>query len=184
MVFTSSTSALGNRGQANYSTAKAGLQGLTRTLAIELGQFGVNVNAIAPGFIETAHDQATAERIGTTIEAMTLIIEPRPHVVQPDGTVHTRNRILRRVDMTALRATLVLAILSATALLVAAGPVRVPVLSQIALPHNYYYRELYLPQLTSGPSAVAWSSDGTAVMLLDAGQPVACSAPTARSPSS
>ena len=66
--------------------------------------------------------------------------------------------------MTALRATLVLAILSATALLVAAGPVRVPVLSQIALPHNYYYRELYLPQLTSGPSAVAWSSDGTAVI--------------------
>ena len=66
----SSTSALGNRGQANYSTAKAGLQGLTKTLAIELGPFGITANAIAPGFIETAMTKATAERIGTTIEGM------------------------------------------------------------------------------------------------------------------
>jgi 3-oxoacyl-[acyl-carrier protein] reductase len=66
----SSTSALGNRGQANYATAKAGLQGFTKTLAIELGQFGVTVNAIAPGFIETAMTKATAERIGTDIDAM------------------------------------------------------------------------------------------------------------------
>jgi 3-oxoacyl-[acyl-carrier protein] reductase len=64
MVFTSSTSALGNRGQANYSTAKAGLQGLTRTLSIELGPFGINVNAVAPGFIETRMTQQTAERVG------------------------------------------------------------------------------------------------------------------------
>lgn len=70
IVNMSSTSALGNRGQANYSTAKAGLQGLTKTLAIELGPFGVTVNAIAPGFIETAMTKATAERIGTTIEQM------------------------------------------------------------------------------------------------------------------
>ncbi len=68
IVSMSSTSALGNRGQANYSTAKAGLQGLTKTLAIELGPFGVTANAIAPGFIETAMTKATAERIGTTIE--------------------------------------------------------------------------------------------------------------------
>jgi 3-oxoacyl-[acyl-carrier protein] reductase len=70
IISMSSTSALGNRGQANYSTAKAGLQGLTKTLAIELGPFGVTANAIAPGFIETAMTKATAERIGTTIEAM------------------------------------------------------------------------------------------------------------------
>src|SRR6266851_9107135 len=44
IVSLSSTSALGNRGQANYSAAKAGLQGFTRTLAVELGQFGINVN--------------------------------------------------------------------------------------------------------------------------------------------
>jgi 3-oxoacyl-[acyl-carrier protein] reductase len=70
IISMSSTSALGNRGQANYSTAKAGLQGLTKTLAIELGPFGVTANAVAPGFIETAMTKATAERIGTTIEQM------------------------------------------------------------------------------------------------------------------
>ena len=68
MVFTSSTSALGNRGQANYSTAKAGLQGLARTLAIELGPFNINVNAVAPGFIETRMTQQTAERMGVDWE--------------------------------------------------------------------------------------------------------------------
>ncbi len=70
IISMSSTSALGNRGQVNYATAKAGLQGFTKTLAIELGPFGVTANAIAPGFIETAMTKATAERIGTTIDAM------------------------------------------------------------------------------------------------------------------
>lgn len=64
----SSTSALGNRGQANYSTAKAGLQGFTKTLAIELGKFGITVNAVAPGFIETEMTKATAERIGVPFD--------------------------------------------------------------------------------------------------------------------
>jgi 3-oxoacyl-[acyl-carrier protein] reductase len=69
IVNLSSTSALGNRGQANYSTAKAGLQGLTKTLAIELGKFGVTVNAIAPGFVVTDMTRATAERIGQEWDA-------------------------------------------------------------------------------------------------------------------
>jgi 3-oxoacyl-[acyl-carrier protein] reductase len=64
IVNLSSTSALGNRGQANYSTAKAGLQGFTKTLAIELGKFGVTVNCIAPGFIASEMTKATAERLG------------------------------------------------------------------------------------------------------------------------
>jgi 3-oxoacyl-[acyl-carrier protein] reductase len=68
IVNLSSTSALGNRGQANYSAAKAGMQGFTKTLAIELGKFGVTVNAIAPGFIETDMTAATAERIGMPFE--------------------------------------------------------------------------------------------------------------------
>jgi len=68
IVNLSSTSALGNRGQANYAAAKAGLQGFTKTLAIELGKFGVTVNAIAPGFIETEMTAATAERVGMPFE--------------------------------------------------------------------------------------------------------------------
>ena len=68
IVNLSSTSALGNRGQANYSSAKAGLQGFTKTLAIELGKFGITVNAIAPGFIETDMTASTAERMGISFE--------------------------------------------------------------------------------------------------------------------
>lgn len=69
IISLSSTSALGNRGQANYSSAKAGLQGLTRTLAIELGQFGITANAVAPGFIDTDMTRATAQRMGISPEA-------------------------------------------------------------------------------------------------------------------
>ena len=64
----SSVSALGNRGQANYSAAKMGLQGFTRTLALELGPFGINVNAVAPGFIVTEMTDATARRVGVEPE--------------------------------------------------------------------------------------------------------------------
>jgi len=68
MVLISSTSALGNRGQTNYSAAKAGLQGMTKTFAIELGPYNVNVNCVAPGFIETAMTKQTAERMGVPFE--------------------------------------------------------------------------------------------------------------------
>jgi 3-oxoacyl-[acyl-carrier protein] reductase len=72
MVFLSSTSALGNRGQTNYSAAKAGLQGMARTLAIELGPFNINVNAVAPGFVETRMTRATAERMGVDYETFKM----------------------------------------------------------------------------------------------------------------
>jgi 3-oxoacyl-[acyl-carrier protein] reductase len=72
MVFLSSTSALGNRGQTNYSAAKAGLQGMARTLAIELGPFNINVNAVAPGFVETRMTRATADRMGVDYEAFKM----------------------------------------------------------------------------------------------------------------
>jgi len=68
IVNLSSTSALGNRGQANYAAAKAGMQGFTKTLAIELGRYGVTANAVAPGFIQTDMTRATAERIGVSFE--------------------------------------------------------------------------------------------------------------------
>ncbi|BAK36717.1 3-oxoacyl-[acyl-carrier-protein] reductase [Microlunatus phosphovorus NM-1] len=68
IVNLSSTSALGNRGQVNYAAAKAGIQGFTKTLALELGKFGVTANAIAPGFIDTEMTQATADRLGVDFE--------------------------------------------------------------------------------------------------------------------
>jgi 3-oxoacyl-[acyl-carrier protein] reductase len=68
IVNLSSVSALGNRGQANYSAAKMGIQGFTRTLGIELGRYGVNANAIAPGFIATEMTDATAARLGVSVE--------------------------------------------------------------------------------------------------------------------
>lgn len=68
IVSLSSTSALGNRGQVNYSAAKAGMQGFTKTLAIELGRFGVTVNAIAPGLVVTEMTEATAQRLGMSFE--------------------------------------------------------------------------------------------------------------------
>jgi 3-oxoacyl-[acyl-carrier protein] reductase len=68
IVNLSSTSAQGNRGQANYAAAKAGMQGFTKTLAIELGKFGVTCNSIAPGFIQTEMTKATADRLGVSFE--------------------------------------------------------------------------------------------------------------------
>jgi 3-oxoacyl-[acyl-carrier protein] reductase len=68
IVNLSSSSALGNRGQVNYSAAKAGMQGFTKTLAIELGRFGVTANAVAPGFIATDMTASTAARVGMSFE--------------------------------------------------------------------------------------------------------------------
>ncbi|MFC9895351.1 3-oxoacyl-ACP reductase FabG [Nocardia sp. NPDC127579] len=86
IVNTSSVSALGNRGQANYAAAKAGIQGLTRTLAMELGPFGITVNAVAPGFVATEMTARTAERMGVTaaeLQAKTAAITPLRRVGRP-----------------------------------------------------------------------------------------------------
>jgi 3-oxoacyl-[acyl-carrier protein] reductase len=93
MVLLSSTSALGNRGQANYSTAKAGLQGLARTLAIELGPFGINVNAVAPGFIETRMTEATARRMGVDWEEFKKAAAERTPVRRTGQPIDVANTI-------------------------------------------------------------------------------------------
>ena len=77
MVFLSSNSALGNRGQVNYSAAKAGIQGMARTLAIELGPFNINVNAVAPGFIETRMTESVAQRTGIDYEDLKRVAAER-----------------------------------------------------------------------------------------------------------
>ena len=92
IVNLSSTSALGNRGQANYSTAKAGVQGFTKTVAIELGKYGVTCNAIAPGFIETEMTAATAARVGISMEdfkAAAASMIPVARVGQPEDIAAT-----------------------------------------------------------------------------------------------
>jgi 3-oxoacyl-[acyl-carrier protein] reductase len=91
IVNLSSSSALGNRGQANYSAAKAGMQGFTKTLAIELGQFGITANAVAPGFIVTDMTASTAARIGMDFEEFQkagAASIPVRRVGQPEDVAH------------------------------------------------------------------------------------------------
>ncbi len=91
IVNLSSSSALGNRGQANYSAAKAGIQGFTKTLAIELGKFGVTANAIAPGFIQTDMTASTAERLGVAFDDFIKFSAeqiPVQRVGQPEDIAH------------------------------------------------------------------------------------------------
>ena len=92
IVNTSSSSALGNRGQVNYSAAKAGLQGFTKTLAKELGPFGITANAVAPGFIATDMTAATAARVGMGFEDFKNAAAagiPVRRVGVPDDVAHT-----------------------------------------------------------------------------------------------
>ena len=98
IVNLSSVSALGNRGQANYAAAKAGVQGFTKTLAIELGKFGVTVNAIAPGFIETEMTAMTAARVGVPFEDFKAAAAkeiPVARVGQPEDVAATASFFAR-----------------------------------------------------------------------------------------
>lgn len=70
IVSLSSTSALGNAGQANYAAAKAGIQGFTKSLALELGRFGVTANAVAPGFTVTDMTRSVADRLGVEFDEL------------------------------------------------------------------------------------------------------------------
>jgi 3-oxoacyl-[acyl-carrier protein] reductase len=92
IVNLSSSSALGNRGQVNYAAAKAGMQGFTKTLALELGPFGVTANAVAPGFIATDMTATTAARVGMPFEDFKQAAAaqiPVRRVGQPDDVAHT-----------------------------------------------------------------------------------------------
>ncbi|MCF6524339.1 3-oxoacyl-ACP reductase FabG [Streptomyces sp. JJ36] len=91
IVNLSSSSALGNRGQINYAAAKAGMQGLTKTLAKELGKFGITANAVAPGFVVTEMTAATAERVGMGFEEFQAAAAsqiPVQRVGRPEDIAH------------------------------------------------------------------------------------------------
>ncbi|MGM5068764.1 3-oxoacyl-ACP reductase FabG [Rhodococcus qingshengii] len=97
IVNMSSSAALGNRGQANYSAAKAGLQGFTKTLAIELGRFGITVNAIGPGFIRTDMTAATAARMGMDFADLIAAGEkaiPVGRVGEPEDVAHAASFLI------------------------------------------------------------------------------------------
>jgi len=92
VVNLSSVSALGNRGQVNYSAAKSGMQGFTKTLAIELGKYGVTANAVAPGFVVSDMTAATAERVGMSFEDFQAAAAqqiPVGRVGYPEDIAHT-----------------------------------------------------------------------------------------------
>lgn len=92
VVNLSSVSALGNRGQSSYSAAKAGIIGFTKTVALELGKFGITANAIAPGFIQTDMTAATAQRLRVSFDELSKVTAaqiPVGRIGQPQDVAHT-----------------------------------------------------------------------------------------------
>jgi 3-oxoacyl-[acyl-carrier protein] reductase len=83
IVNLSSIAALGVIGEANYAAAKAGVQGITRTLAIELGRHGITANAVAPGFVVTDMTRAVAARMNMPFEDMVTEMMTGIHVGRP-----------------------------------------------------------------------------------------------------
>lgn len=75
----------GNAGQANYSSAKAGVMGLTKALAKEWGRMKVNVNCVAFGLIETRLTQATTEEKTVNIEGREIKVGVRPERIEAAG---------------------------------------------------------------------------------------------------
>jgi 3-oxoacyl-[acyl-carrier protein] reductase len=91
IVNISSSSGLGNRGQANYSATKAGIEGFTKTLAKELGKFGITANAVAPHFIATDMTAAMAGKLKMSFEDLVETYKkqiPVGRVGQPADVAH------------------------------------------------------------------------------------------------
>lgn len=89
----SSIAALGVFGEANYSAAKAGVQGLTKTIAIEMGRFGVTANAVAPGFVVTDMTREVAARMNMPFEDMVAEMQKDIHVGRPGAPEDIANAV-------------------------------------------------------------------------------------------
>ena len=98
IVSLSSIAALGTVGEANYSAAKAGIQGLTRTMAMELGRYGITANAVAPGFVVTDMTREIAARIGMSFEEMTNEMMKAIYVGRPGEPDDIANAVAFFVD--------------------------------------------------------------------------------------
>ena len=98
IVNLSSIAALGVFGEANYSAAKAGVQGVTKTLAIELGRYGITVNAVAPGFIVTDMTRAVAARMNMDFDEMTAGMMKDIYVGRPGQPDDIANAVSFFVD--------------------------------------------------------------------------------------
>ncbi|GAA2078720.1 3-oxoacyl-ACP reductase FabG [Streptomyces albiaxialis] len=91
VVNVSSVSAAGDAGRIGYASAKAGLIGFTKTLALELGPHGITANALAPGFVVSAMTRESARRLGLDFEEYRSRAEravPVGRVGQPEDVAH------------------------------------------------------------------------------------------------
>ncbi len=98
IVNLSSIAALGAMGEVNYSAAKAGVQGITKTLAIELGRYGITANVVAPGFVVTDMTREVAGRMNLSIEELTAEMLPTIHVGRPGIPEDIANAVAFFID--------------------------------------------------------------------------------------
>ena len=93
VVNLSSIAALGVFGEANYSAAKAGIQGLTKTIAIEMGRFGVTANVVAPGFVVTDMTREVAGRMNMPFDDMVAEMMKDIRVGRPGAPADIANAV-------------------------------------------------------------------------------------------
>ncbi len=98
IVNLSSIAALGVVGEANYAAAKAGIQGLTKTMALELGRYGITANAVAPGFVVTDMTREVATRLNIPFQQVVDEMMKTIYVGRPGKPDDIANAVAFFVD--------------------------------------------------------------------------------------